>query len=116
MTTNFLAGDSLELTLTAFKDQGGPLNLTDCEIEWVLKLNSNLATPVTLVKTLADDEIEIVNAAEGLFKVKLTPADTEGLYGTFIHFAQVTYDTGEVHTLRGSNGNLPQLTWIRKLI
>lgn len=112
---NYVAGDDLEIEITAQDDNSDPIDLTGATIVWHLKKTSRLSEVEVLEKTVGTG-ISLVNAAQGIFKVALTDTDTEDLKGTYIHITKITTSSGEMKTIRQANLALPTLTWVRRMI
>lgn len=92
------AGETKNINIVVEDSTGNPLDLTDIENAiWVLQ-KSILRDSPALIKTL-DNGIEVVNAAEGLLRVKLEPADTEELAGYYYHEAELRDSFGNVSVI-----------------
>lgn len=118
MATDFemVAGDTRTLLVPVDDGDGGVVSLDNCTVQWRLARGVN--APAALIEKSTDDPespagVTIVPpTGDGLwsFAVRLDPADTEGLKGSFYHEAQVTDEIGEISTvLRGAAKILPAL-------
>jgi hypothetical protein len=98
---NHFIGDSGILRITAVKNddvEEGVLDLSGADIKWVLKRVYGKEN--SLVKSTADNTINVVDYAEGIFTIELLPADTANLKpGTYEYECEITDFVGHVSTV-----------------
>jgi len=96
-------GDTDFLDGTATKPDGTAQPLTGWTIRFIVKRRpGDPDNEAVITKTTADGGIQITDAAQGLYTVPITPADTAGLANqrqTLYGWAVGTDPLGEVNTL-----------------
>ena len=94
---SMVSGDTKILSITAQTSTGTALNLNGAVITWQLfPLGGGTAL---LTKTIGGG-ITITDASNGVFQVKIDPADTADLAGSYNHEAQITDTDGNILTPR----------------
>ncbi len=78
---------NIKITLTDEKSDT-PLDVSNATITWVMKRSAKFPTNL-IEKSTVNSEIEIVDAVNGVVKVKLISADTESLEGLYYHSAKI---------------------------
>jgi len=83
-------------------DQTTPLNLQDCELEWVVAAASG-STALVNKSSLDPDEIEITSVEEGLATIKVYSTDTVNLGALTCNHEMIVIDADhtEVTVMRG---------------
>lgn len=106
------AGDDYSHSFTV-RRAGLPMDLTAAKLWFTIKEDDNDLDSEALLQYTSDSiaEIEVTDAANGQFVVRLRHADTDKMVGTKNYDMQVLLSTGEVVTLaRGVIEFLPNLT------
>jgi hypothetical protein len=96
MNQNFtmFSGDSLTIVIPVKKGDGTLLSLGGCTIKWALKEKDISPVPILLKTTESG-----ISTATGEVSIKLDPADTSELAGTFYHECEITDPLGNVSTV-----------------
>lgn len=92
------SGDSKNIIIIVTDDNENIIDLSGSTIKWALKKTVN-SIENNIYKDTSNGGIEITDALNGEFTVKLNPSDTEGLIGRFYHEAEVTDAIGSVSTI-----------------
>jgi hypothetical protein len=71
-------GDDETFAITITGTDGGPFDLTDCEVQFTAKRRLDPDEDAVIVKTL-DDGIEVTNPSGGLATLSISSGDTSGL-------------------------------------
>ena len=90
-------GDTVALDFSIVDDDDDPVNLTGATVRWQLSRRERLEP---IVQKISGSGITVTDAVGGLFTVDLAPSDTEDLYGTYYHEAEVTDASGNISTVR----------------
>ena len=104
------AGDKAILTITVDDGAEPPVavDLSGVAIQWALARDLSIVPVVT--KSVGSG-IVITDPTNGIFKVTLDPADTEGLCGIYYHEAEVTDTNSDPSTVtRGTVTIRPTIT------
>ena len=91
------AGDSLILDVTTKTASGERVDLTNADISWVLA--KSVSSSPELLKDTDSGDIVVTDAENGEFEIKLLPADTESLSGSYYHEAEVVDSAGNESTI-----------------
>jgi len=92
-------GDTQVLRVSVTDKDGNPVNLVGFDLKWVLKRHVG-APQDEIVKTLADGiSLDEDVPEKNVFEIRLEPADTLGLSGTYYHEAEGVDVDGNVSTL-----------------
>jgi len=94
------AGDTKQLVVTVTDDAGDPKDLTGATVRWILQGRPADSSPLLDKDNDAKGGVTIVDAAGGVFRVDLSPEDTEELSPrTYYHEAEVTDASGNISTV-----------------
>ena len=88
------SGDTKNINVQVKGDKG-KVNLTGAVVRWSLRKSMTN----TLDKDSISGSITITNPSDGLFTIRLNPADTHNLVGVFVHEAEVTDHLGAISTI-----------------
>lgn len=116
MSNVFVAGDDLELTITATLDNGETLDLTGCNILFHIRKFVDSGTAAVTKSTGGGGGIDITFPTRGVLKVVLTNTDTAALEGKYFYELKITDALGKIKRLRESDGSLATIIFNKKLI
>ena len=94
---SMVSGDTKILNITAQTSTGTALNLNGATITWQL---FPLGGGTALVTKSIGSGITVTDASNGVFQVKIDPADTASLAGSYNHEVQIVDTDGNVLTPR----------------
>ncbi|HMN10729.1 MAG TPA: BppU family phage baseplate upper protein [Bellilinea sp.] len=89
------SGDTHHLDITVKNSNGMPVDLTGASITWALY---DQAGTIQVTKT-SESGISLTDPANGVFRVTLSPIDTDTLAGKYRHEAEITDVLGQVGTV-----------------
>jgi hypothetical protein len=89
-------GDTKIVDVTTYDEVGAVLNLTDGILNWVFY--KRYPENIVLTKTTASG-IALIDPTNGIFRMTLNPADTEGLLGEYNHECELTDTSNNISTL-----------------
>jgi hypothetical protein len=102
MTMNFTAraGDTTPVYVTILDETtGSVMNLLGVTARWAASPGiPRRFSPTAVITKETGAGIEITNAAQGILRIDLDPADTQDLAGDFYHELQITDSSGGVST------------------
>ncbi len=89
-------GDSFDILMN-FKAGNKNFDLTECQLKMTVRDSDN--------NELFSKEGEIISAAAGTARIKLTPAETDANPGNYQTDIQIIFKNGDVHTIYPQNVN-----------
>lgn len=98
ITEDFYSGNYKEIEVTCYNPDNSLKDLTNSEITYAIFTNAN----VTLLRKSSAQgtaSIEIIDAPNGKFVIKLVPKDTSSIYGTYRHHVNVVDSAGHEETI-----------------
>lgn len=94
---DMIAGDTLNLNVTVYDENGVNKDIANSTIKWVLY---DEATDTAVLTKTTSSDIAITNGLYGQFTVPLSPANTVSVApGVYYHEAEVTDSSGNVSTV-----------------
>jgi len=105
-TIDMFRGDSRTLEVRVTDDYNKPVDLTGASVRFTVRKKVDGAK--LIAKSSSNPaEIEITDAANGIFKIYLKPADTKAMRpGGYLYDVEVTLSSGDVHTVVFGNFQL----------
>lgn len=102
---DFYSGNAKVIRDVVVKSDGSPKSLVGAEITYAMVTDKDL---IVLRKSSAagSSEIEIIDAVNGEFVIKLRPQDTMNLAGTFRHYVNVVDSNGDEETVTTGKVNI----------
>ncbi|AGC34573.1 hypothetical protein HSTV1_28 [Haloarcula sinaiiensis tailed virus 1] len=102
----WLSGDSRELAFRVVGADGNGVDITNATVSWSLFDREYMDDPADAVLTGDDSSVEIVtdnrvDSEAGEFEVRLDPAATEDLWGTYWHRPEVKQSDETTASWRG---------------
>lgn len=91
-------GESKDVRVTVVDQDGVPFDLSGSTVRWEAQPDLT-ASGASIIKATGGQGITLTNPTQGIFTIRLDPADTLGLAGGFYHEAQVTDSAGNVATV-----------------
>jgi hypothetical protein len=91
MSDRLYRGDNAVLNVAVIAAGGGAYDITGKALRWTAKNSYSEPDSAGVVKTTAGT-IQVTNAAGGLAKIPITPADLEELYAEPALFSKVVWD------------------------
>lgn len=97
----FVAGDHLNLQVTATNPAGTALDLTGAQtIKWqAFAYSKAVPSGAAVISKTLGSGITIINATSGRFDIGLVPGDTSALDGDYYHEAELTDAASKISTL-----------------
>lgn len=90
------AGDTKDIVITVTNANGAVVNLSGASVRWALK--KNVSASQNAYKTTSSG-VTLTSPSAGVFTVRLSAGDTQGLQGRYYHEAEVTDVLGNVSTV-----------------
>lgn len=94
----FIAGDDKILEVTVLDDVGNEFDITGAAITYTIREYPD-STPV-VTKTVGDG-ITIINGVNGQLQIEITSADSQDLYGRYVHRCTVEKGGAKSHVFIG---------------